>query len=100
MCAPLMHAPACYASQLGRCAEDPATACRHRLVHLQIDGDAPENQNPTQSDEDRKLGVTHEWLPVAGLAQQLYKFEREGYGIFAGLYSIAHGLQLRETLGL
>lgn len=69
-------------------------------IYAEIDGDAPENQNPQQSDEDGKLGVTHEWLPVAGLVQQLSQLEQDGYGIFAGLYSIAHGLQLRETLGL
>lgn len=65
----------------------------------QIDGDAPENQDPQQSAEDRKMGVRRVWLPLAGLANTLARMERDrGLAVFAGLYSIAHGLALRDSL--
>ena len=52
-----------------------------------------------QSDEDNKL-ISVEAIPFDNLHEQLRKMEKEGFGIFAGLYGIAQGLRLRGLLGI
>ncbi len=50
----------------------------------QIDPDRPENRNPRQSKEDRKIGITREWLPIRNLHTTLAMYESQGWGVFAG----------------
>lgn len=51
---------------------------------LQIDPELPENKNPKQSKEDRKMGITREWLPLKNLHHTLAAYEAQGWGVFAG----------------
>ncbi|GLI63208.1 hypothetical protein VaNZ11_006061 [Volvox africanus] len=69
-------------------------------IFAEIDPDLPENRNPKQSKEDRKMGITKEWLPLKNLHETLAKYESHGWGVFAGLYAVAHGLYIKERMGL
>ncbi|KAG2485790.1 hypothetical protein HYH03_015501 [Edaphochlamys debaryana] len=69
-------------------------------IFAEIDPDTPENRNPKQSKEDRKMGITKEWLPLKNLHHTLAAYEAAGWGVFSGLYAVAHGFYLRERLQL
>ncbi|GLC45501.1 hypothetical protein PLESTM_001742600 [Pleodorina starrii] len=69
-------------------------------IFAEIDPDLPENRNPKQSSEDRKMGITKVWLPLKNLHQTLAQYEAQGWGVFAGLYAVAHGMYIKERMGL
>ncbi len=77
-----------------RACKRTSTACHARLApcrHPQIDADAPENRHPKQSKEDRKMGITKEWLPLRNLHATLAQYESCGWGVFAGEYGAGRG---------
>ncbi|KAG2451773.1 hypothetical protein HYH02_003552 [Chlamydomonas schloesseri] len=80
--------------------ENMVRPCSSVTIFAEIDPELPENKNPKQSKEDRKMGITREWLPLKNLHHTLAAFEAQGWGVFAGLYAVAHGFYLRERLGL
>lgn len=67
-------------------------------MHVQVDGDAPENQNPIQiSEEDARL-IKREYLSMSNLYEELERLEGEGFGIWAGLWSLAQGMRMAKLM--
>ncbi|KXZ52500.1 hypothetical protein GPECTOR_9g544 [Gonium pectorale] len=69
-------------------------------IFAEIDPDLPANRNPKQSRADRKMGITKEWLPLKNLHRTLWDYETQGWGVFAGLYAVAHGMYIKDRMGL
>eukprot|EP00040_Diaphanoeca_grandis_P005934 m.35187 g.35187 ORF g.35187 m.35187 type:complete len:221 (-) comp17098_c0_seq1:48-710(-) len=67
------------------------------VVHLEIDLDAPENKNPKQKledGEDIEVIIT----PVSTLTAKLNELDKEGCGIFFGLYSFALAISMSKSI--
>jgi ADP-ribose pyrophosphatase len=68
-----------------------------RLVTVEIDADASENLNPTQSLEPSEdIEVLR--VPLLTLPQTLSQLASQGDLIFNGVYSVAHGLELAAMI--
>ena len=65
------------------------------LVRVDVDLDAPENANPKQQLEGSEF-ITVLRLPIAGLRRTLDAFAARGYNVFAGLYTMALGMEMGE----
>ena len=57
--------------------------------------DAPENANPTQELEGSEF-ITVMRVPKNSLRKQLDALAGRGYHIFAGLYTLALGMEMNE----
>ena len=65
------------------------------LVRVDVDLDAPENANPKQQLEGSEF-ITVLRVPIAGLRRTLDAFAARGYNVFAGLYTMALGMEMGE----
>ncbi|ACO65648.1 predicted protein [Micromonas commoda] len=65
------------------------------LVRVDVDLDAPENANPRQQLEGSEF-ITVLRVPIAGLRRTLDAFAQRGYNVFAGLYTMALGMEMGE----
>ena len=65
------------------------------LVRVDVDLDAPENKNPTQELEGSEF-ITVLRVPVKGLRKTLDALASRGYNVFAGLYTMALGMEIGE----
>lgn len=90
-CMQLPFTPSVSASQHPR-----KPSCVHALV--QVDMDAPENQNPQQCEEDQLMGIQLDTLPLDNLYQSLQELETQGYAIWVGLWSIALAMNLNNLI--
>ena len=66
------------------------------LVRVDVDLDAPENQQPRQRLEGSEF-ITVLRVPVRGLRGTLDTLVARGYHIFAGLYTMALGMEMAEA---
>ena len=66
------------------------------LVRVDVDLDAPENQQPRQRLEGSEF-ITVLRVPVRGLRSALDGLNARGYHIFAGLYTMALGMEMAEA---
>ncbi len=65
------------------------------LVRVDVDLDAPENAHPRQQLEGSEF-ITVLRVPIAGLRRTLDAFAARGYNVFAGLYTMALGMEMGE----
>lgn len=65
------------------------------LVRVDVDLDSPENKNPTQELEGSEF-ITVLRVPVKGLRKTLDALASRGYNVFAGLYTMALGMEIGE----
>jgi 8-oxo-dGTP pyrophosphatase MutT (NUDIX family) len=65
------------------------------LVRVDVDLDAPENANPRQQLEGSEF-ITVLRVPIAGLRLTLDALAARGYNVFAGLYTMALGMEMGE----
>lgn len=63
------------------------------LVHVTIDMNLPENQNPVQVLEDGE-DIDVMYIPINKLVPTLKAFDAKGYSVFMGLYSLAMALNM------
>ena len=66
-----------------------------RLVRVVVDLDAPENRTPKQTLEGSEF-ITVMRVRKRGLRRALDDLARAGYHVFAGLYTLALGMELGE----
>ena len=66
-----------------------------QLVRVDVDLDAPENRNPSQELEGSEF-ITVLRVPKKGLRRRLDALAGEGLNVFAGLYTLALGMELNE----
>ena len=64
-----------------------------QLVRVDVDLDAPENANPKQELEGSEF-ITVLRVPKNGLRRQLDALAGRGYNVFAGLYTLALGMEM------
>lgn len=67
-------------------------------VFIEVDGDAPENQNPIQLGEDDAELIKRDYLSMPNLYEELERLEKEGFGIWVGLWSLAQGMRLAKLM--
>mmetsp|Transcript_8547 Transcript_8547/g.13547 ORF Transcript_8547/g.13547 Transcript_8547/m.13547 type:complete len:262 (-) Transcript_8547:584-1369(-) len=65
------------------------------MVRVDVNLDAPENANPTQALEGSEF-ITVLRVPKKGLRKQLDTLAGHGYSVFAGLYTMALGMEMNE----
>jgi ADP-ribose pyrophosphatase len=69
------------------------------MVHVSVDMNLPENQNPKpQLEEDEFIEVF--CLPLNGLFEELKKLEKEGFAIDARVGTMAEGFELAKRFKL
>lgn len=68
------------------------------MHRVQVDGDAPENQNPIQASEKDARLIRREYLSMLHLYEELERLEGEGFGIWAGLWSFAQGMRMARLM--
>jgi ADP-ribose pyrophosphatase len=69
------------------------------MVHVSIDMDLPENQNPKPELEDNEF-IECFSVPLASLFEETKKLESQGYAIDARVGTLAEGFELARKLGL
>jgi ADP-ribose pyrophosphatase len=69
------------------------------MVHICVDMDHPENQNPQPELEDNEF-IECFTVPLASLFAETKKLEAEGYAIDARVGTLAEGFELARKLNL
>jgi len=64
-------------------------------VHIEIDGELPENQKPLQHDNDSFITV--ELLPLNTFLQALDEYAKENFLVDANVYSVAFGFEFHKN---
>jgi hypothetical protein len=77
----------------------PLLACGCNCI-IQIDGDDMDSSGiKLQQSQEDEGAITTMLLPLEHLYGELQRLEKDGCGIFVGLYSIAQGLRMAAALG-
>jgi len=66
-------------------------------VFAQIDGDAPENQDPVQCADDAGA-IQIDMLPLRSLPEALAEQEVAGFAVWVGLWAVAQGMRLSSLM--
>jgi 8-oxo-dGTP pyrophosphatase MutT (NUDIX family) len=66
-----------------------------KIVHVNVDGDDPLNQNPQKHNDEGEFTEVV-LVPLNQLFESLVEFQKKGYGIAAVLHAFAYGLHFAQ----